>query len=265
MRGLMVDMGAGRIDRQSLYGISTPPRTETWLPIPHHRLLEEVELGLRTTGIQVVAEKHAIARGGNHYFGVLHIANGGTDDDYGTVVGLRNSHDKSFVAGLACGSHVFVCSNLAFWGDVVISRKHTAHIERDLPRLIIAALGRLAAMQHVQENRIAAYKETAIIDKDAHDVLVRAIDAGVIAASRLPRVLNCWRGDREPEWGVDVNAAFRAGTAWRLFNAFTFILKEVTIFTLAQRTQGLHVLMDRAVGLKPFEINIPEDAEFVED
>jgi len=249
MKGLMVDTGAGKIDRQSLSGIPTPSRTETWVPIAHYRLLEEVERGLQTTGMQIVAEKHAIARAGDRYFGVLHIANGGTDDDYGTVVGLRNSHDKSFVAGLACGSHVFVCSNLAFWGDVVISRKHTVHIERDLPQLIIAALGRLAAMQQVQENRIAAYKETAFTDKDAHDLLIRAIDVGVIAASRLPRVLNCWRGDGEPEWGEEINAAFQAGRAWRLFNAFTFILKGVTIFSLAQRTQGLHVLMDRAVGL----------------
>ena len=248
MRGLMVDTGAGRIDRQALYGIPTPPRTETWLPIPHHRLLEEVERGLQTTGMQVVAEKHAIARAGDRYFGVLQIANGGTDGDYGTVVGLRNSHDQSFVAGLACGSHVFVCSNLAFWGDVVISRKHTVHIERDLPRLIIAALGHLAAMRQVQENRIVAYKETAFTDNDAHDLLVRAIDAGVIAASRLPRVLNCWRGDREPEWGEEANAEFQAGTAWRLFNAFTFILKEATIFSLAKRTQALHVLMDTAVA-----------------
>jgi len=247
----MVDIGGKYVARADLLNIPTPPRTETWVPFPHHRLLEDVEAGLQTTGMQVVAEKHAITRGGNRYFGVLHIANGGTDDDYETVVGLRNSHDKTFVAGLACGSHVFVCSNLAFWGDVVISRKHTVHIERDLPRLIIAALGRLAAMQYVQENRIAAYKETTFTDKDAHDLLVRAIDAGVIAPSRLPRVLNCWRGDREPEWGEEVNAAFQAGTAWRLFNAFTFILKEVTLFSLARRTQVLHVLMDRAVGLGP--------------
>jgi hypothetical protein len=54
-------------------------------------------------------------------------------DDYTDTVGLRNSHDKSFPIGIAFGSRVFVCDNLAFHGEHVIRRKHTVKAKRELP------------------------------------------------------------------------------------------------------------------------------------
>ena len=44
------------------------------------------------------------------------------------------------------GSRVLICSNLAFSAEVVLSRKHTRFIGRDLPRLIGEMLGRLFAV-----------------------------------------------------------------------------------------------------------------------
>lgn len=52
------------------------------------------------------------------------------------MVGLRNSHDKRFLVGISFGSRVFVCDNLAFTGDHVVKRKHTANLKRDLPGLV---------------------------------------------------------------------------------------------------------------------------------
>ena len=45
------------------------------------------------------------------------------------VVGVRNSHDKSFPAGLVIGASIFVCDNLSFSGEVKLARKHTVHVE----------------------------------------------------------------------------------------------------------------------------------------
>jgi len=55
--------------------------------------------------------------------------------DYAWIVGLRNSHDKTYPAGLVAGSKVFVCDNLCFSGEVRLSRKHTRHAVRDLKHL----------------------------------------------------------------------------------------------------------------------------------
>jgi len=229
------------VPRAQVAGVTTPPRTPSWVPIAHARLLDGVQASLEHAGLSVVSEAHGLSRDGARYFGLLQVVNGRPDGDFGLVVGLRNSHDKSFPAGLVVGAHVLVCDNLSFSGEVSLARKHTAHVERDLPQLIDGAVGRLGDLRRTQEQRFAAYKGHELADGATHDLLIQALDARVVPVTRLPDVLREWREPRHP--------AFRTGkTAWRLFNAFTEALKG-NLDALPRRTQALHGLLDGACGL----------------
>src|SRR4051812_3235813 len=152
---LMLHCGANKIDGEQLVAVATPERTATWVPIPHERLLSHVLGTLGRSGLEVVSEAYGLTRDGARYFGLLQVA--GTAADFGLVVGLRNSHDKSFPAGLVVGASVFVCDNLSFSGEVRLARKHTAHVERDLPQLVQRAVGRLADLRRTQEQRFLTY------------------------------------------------------------------------------------------------------------
>lgn len=240
---LMLHCGAHAVEREALPLVPTPDRTQSWVPIPHSRLLTQVLGTLQRSGLEVVSEAHGLTHDGSRYFGLLQVA--GTDTDFGLVVGLRNSHDKRFPAGLVVGSHVFVCDNLSFSGEVKLARKHTSMIERDLPQLVESAVGRLGDLRHTQDERFAVYKSVEFSDPQAHDVIVRAMDASVIPTQAIPRVLMEWREPQHEE--------FREGwTAWRLFNAFTETLKG-NLGLLPRRTQALHGLLDTACGLQAAE------------
>ncbi len=222
--------------------VETPPATETWNPIPHAELVGGITAALNRAGLKIIQAAHALGRDGLRYFGLMQVTNGKNSDDYGLVVGLRNSHDKSFPAGLVVGSGVFVCDNLAFSGEIKLARKHTRHIVRDLPNLIQRAVGRLGGLRQRQEQRIDAYKRVQIGDTGAHDLIIQALDARVISASRIPHIVKEWRSPRHPE--------FRDGkTVWRLFNAFTETMKESPIFQRPRTTQALHGLMDSVSGI----------------
>ena len=93
-----------------------------------------------------------------------------TSEDYCWVLGLRNSHDKTFPAGIVAGASVFVCDNLSFSGEIKFARKHTRFIVRDLPQLVSRSIGLLLAKWHDQDKRIEAYKEAEITDTEAHDL-----------------------------------------------------------------------------------------------
>src|SRR6185369_10139854 len=121
--------------------------------------------------------------------GLLEVANGRAHDDYSLVIGLRNSHDKSFPAAIALGSAVTVCDNLSFAGEVTIARRHTRFIERDLPRVVHTAVGRLADMRGQQDDRIRTYKETQLSDPAVHDLVLRAVDATLLPVTQVPAVL----------------------------------------------------------------------------
>src|SRR5687768_25905 len=105
---MMIHCGGREIARDELAGVPTPPSTISWHPIPHDALLGEVEASLERNHLRVVAEQHALAHDGDRYFGLLQIANGRSPSDHAWVLGLRNSHDRSFPAGFVVGSRVFV-------------------------------------------------------------------------------------------------------------------------------------------------------------
>jgi hypothetical protein len=185
------------------------------MPINHDRLLAGVQQSLERSGLHVVTESHGLTHDGNRYFGLLQ-----------------------------------VCDNLSFSGEVKLARKHTTHIERDLPQLVDRAVGMLGNLRQTQEQRFLTYRQHELTDSEAHDFVIKALDARVVPVTRIPEILTEWREPKYPE--------FRAGrTAWRLFNAFTEVLKG-QLDRLPQRTQALHGLMDSACGLVSYRI---EDAE----
>ena len=243
MPNLLLHCGARHVERHAVEGAPTPNPSATWVPIPHHNLLEQVETTLQSSGLTVVNEAHALWHDGLRYFGLLEVANGKPDEDYALVVGLRNSHDHSFSASIAMGSSVFVCDNLAFSGEVAIARRHTRFIRRDLPRVVHTAVGRLTDMRVQQHERITAYKQMQISDSLAHDLVIRAIDASILPVTQVPAVLSEWRAPSHEEFVAD------GKTAWRLFNAFTETLKGRNLAALPSRSLALHGLIDGVCGL----------------
>ena len=237
---LILHCGAEAVERDALRAVRTPVATSTWQPVPHLRLVEQVEHALAASRLTVVNQAHALSHGGDRYFGLLQIQNGSENPDYAWVLGLRNSHDKRFPAGVCAGASVFVCDNLGFSGEVQLARKHTVYIERDLPQLTERAIGQLVERWHSMDTRIARYQAVALNDAAVHDILIRSVDVGVCAVSTLPKVLSEWRAPAHPE--------FKPRNTWSLFNAFTEALKG-NLPLLPKRTQALHGLMDAHVGL----------------
>jgi hypothetical protein len=251
---LILHCGANAVRRERVAEVVTPPRTDSWVPIAHHQLLAGVQESLGRSGLHVVTEAHGLTKDGNRYFGLLQVANGTNPDGFGLVVGIRNSHDKTFPAALVLGASVFVCDNLSFSGQVKLARKHTAHIERDLPQLVERAVGMLSDLRNTQERRFATYQTHELTDSGAHDLIIQALDSRIVPVTKIPDVLQEWREPRHAE--------FREGrTAWRLFNAFTEILKG-NLGELPRRTQALHGLMDSTCGMVlPGTVYKTDDAE----
>jgi hypothetical protein len=241
MTSLCLHSGAFQATRDQVVAVDTPPATDSWFPIPHSRLIDQTIGQLQAAGLRVDSEMHGLTPDGSRYFGVFNLAPDRIDADFNLAVGLRNSHDKSIVAGLALGTHVFVCDNLAFGAEVTIARKHTRFIERDLPRLMADAIHRVVDRSGAMNRRVDAYKGTGVADPVAHDLIVRSLDAGVISPPRMADVLGQWRNPKHDE--------FQSRTAWSLFNAFTETLKRYEPHGMAKRSNALYGLFDLACGV----------------
>jgi hypothetical protein len=238
---LCLHAGAETVSREQVDAVVTPRATDTWTPVGHGLLVDAVEDSLAGTGLAVVDRAFALTSGGDRLFGLLTLGNDNEGGDYAVTIGIRNSHDKKFPVGLACGSRVFVCDNLAFSSEVVIKSKHTRFIHDRLPRLVADGVAGLVQHRHVQAKRIECYKELEVRSQaHLHDLVLRAYRAQAIPATAIPKVIEEFEEPRHPE--------FRDWTAWSLFNGFTEVLKEFG--DLQKRTQRLHGVFDAEVGPK---------------
>ena len=214
---LMLHRGGWTATRTDLAAVPVPEATESYHPVPYGRFVEEVELHVPRFGLTIRSEQFALAREGNQMFGVLTCTNGKPSGDYRLAIGLASSLDRSLALSCCSGVQVTVCDNLAFSGEVVMRRKHTVNVFRDLPDLIHRMLSQVSSMRERTESEIAAMRVRELPPAHAHHLMVEAVKGHVVPASRLPKVIEAWEEPRHEE--------FRPRTAWSLFNAFTEVQK----------------------------------------
>lgn len=229
---LLLHAGAEPVAYDALRQLPVPAATDTHVPIAHSAVVDMVKYSLGFYGHEIVGEDYGVTPDGARFFGVLSLRS--EYGDYTDTVGLRNSHDKRFPIGISFGSRVFVCDNLAFNGDHVIKRKHTANAKRDLPGLVAEVVEPLRDQRMHQANVFQAYRRTPLDEATVHHVIMQLYKAGVINVQRIADVLEAYETPPH-DWGEP--------TAWRLFNAATFALTGRVAENPLATTQ-LHQVID---------------------
>src|ERR1700736_5107246 len=199
-----------------------------------HEIVELMRYTLGFYGHEIMEEHHALTPDGARYFGLLSLRS--PYGDYTDTVGLRNSHDKSFPIGIAFGSRVFVCDNLAFVGDHVIRRKHTIKAKRELPGLVTEIVAPLQVQRIAQNQKLLGYQAVPLSDTAADHAILTMYRDDVIGVQRIADVVEQWERPAH-DWGDK--------TAWRLFNAATFALAG-RVAEKPDLTKQLHRIIDGA-------------------
>jgi hypothetical protein len=244
MNGLMLHCGGQLKTREEVFAVPAPPATATYAPLPYESYIIRIAKQLAVEGITIAEERLALAKNGQRLFGLLALTMPGfAQTDYGCVLGLRTSYDRSFANGLCIGAAVFVCDNLSFRGEVTFERKHTAGMLRDLSWMISETVSTLPMRFAAQSVTFETYRRREMGDKEAHDIAIRLWDAGALGALEIPRFIKEWREPRHAEFTQTKNA-------WRLFNAATEVIKG-DLWRLPARTCALHTILDEACGLEP--------------
>lgn len=239
---LMLHKDAEGVSCEQLQDLPVPYATATWQPIGHGQFDQIVRGELAGAGIQVTQAHYGLSEpdedGFRHrLFGVYHTLDAIVPGEVAAMVGFRNSTDQSLSAGLVFGSRVFVCDNLAFSGEYILKRRHTKHILDDLPGLIAQGVSRFEHHVQFQRRLFERLRTAPLNDAEAHDLMVRGADAGVISYTGIRTV--------RKEWVTPSHEAFRERTAWSLFNAFTEAAKGYSPLALSGRTLMLTDLFRR--------------------
>jgi hypothetical protein len=250
---LILHCGARIIDRAELQTIELPKATDTWTPVAHDVYLATVLDLIKSAGFGVKRERLALANGrtkrpigtdgatltvpGGRFFGVLDLETSlGTG--VGLSVGLRNSLDQSFAMSFVAGSRTVVCDNLAFSGELLVSRKHTRFGLDRLREAVTGAVGSLEQFAATERNAIARMRDVTLSAGDADHLILEGFRRGITSGRTLPAVLAHWEDPTEGATGatgqeIDDHAEllrreFGPRNAWTLYNAHTSAFADLS-------------------------------------
>jgi hypothetical protein len=252
MSSLMLHCGAASITRNALAALPIPEALG-----PRHVVrpftddIDLVEHQLNDYGLCVYDQAFGVTHDGNRFFGVLEVApleGEYISKDYGLMVGLRGSYDQSMSRGLAVGSRVFVCDNMAFSGEVSILTRQTTHIADRLPKLMRDAVARIPQLAEHQHKRFDAFKMKAMTPRQGDAMIVELCRRDIINPSIVGRVIKEWDTPSHEEHAED------GYTVWRMHNAVTESLKpsnpgRFAIPAIWERTTKMTNFFDEVVGL----------------
>jgi hypothetical protein len=224
-----------RVTMSDIKQMSTPPATATHFPISHYDAITTVLTQMEKMGFEHSDLEIGVSHKANRCYWLMKVNNDVIAKDWNTVIGGRNSHDKSFSFGLFGGFETFICSNLQATGEVAIRTKHTKKINERIPEMVSIALNRIDRSNQVNQERINKYKEYFLPSEQTdyddiqddevkinqsfqssdfiHDFIIKSMDKGVISSSHIKYILDEWRKPKYEE--------FYPRTAWSLTNCYT--------------------------------------------
>jgi hypothetical protein len=223
MSQLYLHCGACQANYEDLAKIETPKATATWQPIAHTDIVDTLLEESSRINFKVISQAFGLSRSGNQMFGVLNFESSSVD--YGYSIGFRNSHDKSWAAGICAGHRVFVCDNLALSGEYIEKRKHTVNhgflgTVREIMNIMPLKMEQLT-------NNLNRLKTELISDDRAKLLIFKAFELNAISSAKIGQV---WQEYQKPAF-----QEFDEPTKFNLLMAFTEVYKRETTISALER------------------------------
>ena len=177
--GLLLHAGANAIDRAALAALPLPnARGPRHTVRPFIADIELVDRYLGDNGFVIREEAFGVKTDTkglpSQFFGALEVAPRVLEgefipaNDFALTVGIRGSYDQSLPRGLAVGSRVFVCDNLAFSAEVTVNTKQTTFIGQRIERLLEIEPVELARIHEPAALGVCALVLDAVIELLVH-------------------------------------------------------------------------------------------------
>lgn len=231
MKGMTLHCGGRSVGLEELKGFGIPEKTATYTPIGHYDLcMDMAHVGkelLTPKGWGLVKEQYAVVRNGERFFGYHGYLRENGETEMGLAVAFRNSYDKSMSVGIAFGSRVFICDNLALTGEMVTMRKHTVNLLEDLKMAMLKKFFEISGgFEYLQKFR-DTMKTVEISEVEGYRMLGELMGKEVLGVQMGNTAMREWK---KPSF-----EQFTGRNAWSLYNTCTYALKAASPDTIIER------------------------------
>lgn len=219
---MILHCGGEAVSYNDLTQIPLPEETDTYKPVAHHDLAKNV-VGM---GNDLLKDKHwhdaqyAVTKDGSRFFGLFTFRDENEDvhEPMRFNIAIRNSYDKSMSVGMAMGATVFICDNLALYGDIKIMRKHTQNVHKDLEEMLVTGIYRGNNNYHNIVEDADTLSNVHVNNNDVYKFMGLLFGHGVVRPRQLSTAMK--------EWKNPTYESFEDRTAWSAYNAINHALKS---------------------------------------
>lgn len=212
MNGMIAHCDTNYVPEDQVRAVEAPEWTDTWHPVPHAMVLDAMQAACKVNGLEIMDRQYSLNGTGTRMFGCWSLVPAQASHASTGMLAIRNSTDKSMVLGIAGGTKVFVCDNLALSGDYLQFRKHTGGLDLDELREIAAR----AVEQGVQ--KVAEFqawhmglREVPLPEAHRKVLTYNLLEQGALPPSKFNEYIECHEVERD-DWGNSVFAAHGAVT-----------------------------------------------------
>jgi hypothetical protein len=110
----------GRLAREELALVPTPPGTATHRPIPHHQVIDALVETLGLRHIAPVRQEYAVSKDGMKMFGIMELET--TFQGCRFAIGIRNAHDKSMRLAMTVGYRLWRAHHKRYYAQQIVMR-----------------------------------------------------------------------------------------------------------------------------------------------
>ncbi len=226
----------------NIFEVPVPRRTDTYSPVSHKEILDEVHEQLDRHNFQVSQHRIQGARNGHQAIGFVDIVNS-TEREIGFRLLFKNSYDKSMSVGFAAGNVVWVCSNGLIAGEVVYVRKHTGNVATELKQRIGQAINQLADHYEKVARQADRMKQIEVDKTAAAELCGRMyMEENIIQATQLSVIKNEFA---KPSYDYGY-----PNSLWQLYNFSTHALKSSHPMNYMKQHIKLHNFIEKTYWLE---------------
>lgn len=214
-----------QVSVDQLHACIMPPHTNTYEPVRHSWLYEEVRRNVGRRGYQIVEEDLRTTDSGDEFFGILKLCSpmttsGVQNSPWDLSLGIRNTNNKRASVGIFLGTNVWVCDNLCFSAEHTLLRKHHAGTYNVLRPDIQQITHELTGYHEAQRAWVSNMQQWILTPELRDHLLVQCLQKGAIKGTDIVPII---RKLAQPSTD---NPEAMGNSAWGLFNAITWIGKK---------------------------------------
>lgn len=276
MTGLIAHSDTKYINELAVRAVSEPAWTDSWHPVGHARVIDNLEAGIAGMNLRVTDKQYSLNESGTRMFGVWRLDDMMTDS-MGLAIGFRNAIDKSMPLGFCAGLTVFVCDNLALSGDFIRFRKHTSGLDDEsLKALTMEALDQVVTKMEQYRDSVNGLKKIPVIEGPMRNrfalslykefwmdddgtvyaglletktfkgiMLDMAIEHKVFPITKIPAFIDAFLTESAAAYDI----GYPVNSWYTVFNAVTRLCREESMFSVAKSTAAVERMIRKAARI----------------